>query len=59
MIDRRTFYMVFSVAVALVGGVSAAHAQSALEAQVAKPVTLPDIAIGSPKAPVTSPNTPR
>jgi protein-disulfide isomerase len=53
MIDRRKFCMVFSVAVALVGGVSAVHAQSALAAQVAKPVTLPDIAIGSPKAPVT------
>jgi protein-disulfide isomerase len=30
-----------------------AAAQSALAAQVAKPVSLPDIAIGSPKAPVT------
>jgi protein-disulfide isomerase len=53
MIDRRKFCMVFSVAVALVGGVSAVHAQSALAAQVTKPVTLPDISIGSPKAPVT------
>jgi protein-disulfide isomerase len=30
-----------------------AVAQSAIAAQVAKPVSLPDIAIGSPKAPVT------
>jgi protein-disulfide isomerase len=53
MIDLRKFRMVFSVAVALVAGVSAAQAQSALAAQVAKPVTLPDISIGSSKAPVT------
>jgi len=55
MIDHRTLCMVFSVAVALIAGLPAmpARAQSALAAQVAKPVTLPDISIGSPKAPVT------
>src|SRR4051812_3204312 len=53
MIDRRKFCMIFSIAVALIAGVSAVHAQSALAVQVAKPVSLPDIAIGSPKAPVT------
>ena len=55
MIDRRRIYIVLGIAAALIGSPFAmpAHAQSALAAQVAKPVTLPDISIGSPKAPVT------
>jgi protein-disulfide isomerase len=55
MIDRRSICILVGMTVALIGGssVTPARAQSALAAQVAKPVTLPDIAIGSPKAPVT------
>jgi protein-disulfide isomerase len=55
MIGRRDIGLVLSVAVALIFAMPAipARAQSALAAQVAKPVSLPDIAIGSPKAPVT------
>ena len=55
MINRRRFCVVFSAAVALIAAswATPAGAQGASAAQVAKPVTLPDIAIGSPKAPVT------
>jgi protein-disulfide isomerase len=37
----------------IAGFLSAAVAQSAIAAAVAKPVSLPDIAIGSAKAPIT------
>jgi len=55
LINRRTICFVLGIAVALIGGsfVTPVHAQSTLAAQVAKPVTLPEISIGSPKAPVT------
>ena len=52
--SRCAFLLSFTV-VALAAAVAGtpARAQSALAAQVAKPVSLPDIAIGSPKAAVT------
>jgi protein-disulfide isomerase len=53
MIDLRKFCILLGVAVVLVEGVSAVHGQTPLAEQVAKPVILPDISIGSPKAPVT------
>src|SRR6478735_7481692 len=55
MINRRRFCVVFSAAVALIAAswATPAMAQSAIAAQVAKPVSLPDIAIGSAKARVT------
>jgi protein-disulfide isomerase len=55
MIDRRKIHMVFSVALALiaVSWASKAGAQGVTAAQIAQPVKLPDIAIGSAKAPVT------
>ena len=55
MIDCRRICILFSAAVALVAALPATQvrAQSALAAEVAKPVTLPEIAIGSPTAPVT------
>src|ERR671927_353262 len=51
MIPRALFLLCFLPAV--VAGAVPARAQSALAAQVAQPVSLPDIAIGSPKATVT------
>ena len=41
------------IAFALVGRIAAASAEDALAALVAKPVSLPDMVLGSPKAPVT------
>ena len=52
MIIRRAFPLLCLFLVAMAGAVPA-RAQSALAAQVAKPVSLPDIVIGSPKATVT------
>ena len=51
-ISRYAFRLCFAV-VAIAVAVTPARAQSALAAQVAKPVSLPDISIGSPKATVT------
>lgn len=53
MINRRNIAL--GIAAVLIAGSpgAPARAQSDLAAQVAKPVTLPDIAIGSPTAPVT------
>jgi len=48
---RAVLFALVLIATPLPGG--AARAQSALATQVAKPVSLPDIAIGSPKARVT------
>jgi protein-disulfide isomerase len=42
-----------AVALSLLALAGPAVAQSAIAAQVARPVSLPDIAIGSPKAPIT------
>lgn len=55
MINCRRICILISAAVALVAALPAAPAcaQSDLAAEVAKPVTLPEIAIGSPNAPVT------
>jgi protein-disulfide isomerase len=52
LIIRRAFPLLCLFLVAMAGA-GPARAQSALAAQVAKPVSLPDIAIGSPKATVT------
>jgi protein-disulfide isomerase len=52
LIIRRVFPLLCLFLVAMAGAVPA-RAQSALAAQVAKPVSLPDIVIGSPKATVT------
>jgi protein-disulfide isomerase len=52
LIIRRAFPLLCLFLVAMAGAVPA-RAQSALAAQVAKPVSLPDIVIGSPKATVT------
>ncbi len=52
MIIRRAFPLLCLFLAAMAGAVPV-RAQSALAAQVAKPVSLPDIAIGSPKATVT------
>jgi protein-disulfide isomerase len=52
LIIRRAFPLLCLFLAAMAGPVPA-RAQNALAAQVAKPVSLPDIVIGSPKATVT------
>jgi protein-disulfide isomerase len=49
----RSFAAALLVAFAFLPLANTAIAQSAIAAAVAKPVSLPDIAIGSPKAPIT------
>ncbi len=53
MISRRAFALSCFFLLAVIAGAAPSRAQSALVAQVAQPVSLPDIAIGSPKATIT------
>ena len=53
MTARRRITVAVFLALAVPVSTDAAMAQSAIAAAVAKPVLLPDIVIGSPKAPIT------